>query len=200
MPFSYSRNSIQINSSNVGGGTPGRVLFISPSGLLTDVAGFSFASGTQTVSTINLTGGQILFPAVQNPSANVNAIDDAERGTWTPASNGTATYTKQSGSYVKIGQFVHTEFDLDINAIGTGDPTRVFGFPFTNSARTSPGVLAYFANIATASSWVGIYLTTGATSANFTNTVVAAATATNVPAIHANGSTVTGALDYRASA
>jgi hypothetical protein len=36
-------------------------------------------------STVSLTGGQIAFPATQIPSANVNTLDDYEKGTFTPS-------------------------------------------------------------------------------------------------------------------
>ncbi|MNS28870.1 hypothetical protein D3C72_608580 [compost metagenome] len=69
---------------------------------------------TATVSTsINLTGGQIAFPAVQVPSANANTLDDYEEGTFTPTITfGTpgdlnVVYSVQTGTYTKIGRLVH---------------------------------------------------------------------------------------------
>jgi hypothetical protein len=66
-------------------------------------------TGQATIPTINLTGGQITFPATQSASADANTLDDYEEGTWTPTltgSSGSATYFVQSGTYTKIGNMV----------------------------------------------------------------------------------------------
>jgi hypothetical protein len=60
---------------------------------------------------ITANGGQIKFPATQNPSADANTFDDYEEGTFTPtllfggASVGIA-YSVQEGFYTKIGNMV----------------------------------------------------------------------------------------------
>jgi len=90
--------------------------------------------GTPTVSSqINLTSGQIAFPATQVPSAGANVLDDYEEGTWTPSLGGTTTYTTQQGSYTKIGNLVFIRARLVINSIGTGDTYTIFGMPFAAS-------------------------------------------------------------------
>ncbi len=97
-------------------------------------SGLTF-SGQQTIPTINLTGGQITFPATAVPSANANTLDDYEEGTWTPAlAPVTGTITSQSvfGSYIKIGNQVTLTFKAiitggTVTAIGT-----IGGFPFTS--------------------------------------------------------------------
>lgn len=59
---------------------------------------------------VSVEGGQVVFPAVQNASANVNTLDDYEEGSWTPtiisSGGGTPTYTTQVGRYVKVGRLV----------------------------------------------------------------------------------------------
>jgi hypothetical protein len=62
-----------------------------------------------TIPTINLTGGQITFPATQSASADANTLDDYEEGTWTPNQGSGLTVVgafSSSGSYTKIGRQV----------------------------------------------------------------------------------------------
>lgn len=87
-------------------------------------------------------GGQIKFPAAQNPSADANTLDDYEEGTWTPSIGGTATYTTQQGFYTKIGNLVCQSFNLRINVLGTGSTTTITGMPFT-PAHPSNGAANY---------------------------------------------------------
>lgn len=104
-------------------------------------------SGTPS---INLTGGQIAFPATQNPSANVNTLDDYEEGTWTPSIGGTATYANQTGTYTKIGNRVYIEGRLSITLVGTGSTTVVSGLPFSVGSSESIGPVEVFSGGATA--------------------------------------------------
>lgn len=99
----------------------------------------------QTFSTgINLSGGQIIFPATQVPSAGVNTLDDYEEGTFTPTLADTSldgtgemqTYTDQAGFYTKIGNRVLFNLYLHGNSIGTlssSEPAYIMGLPFTSS-------------------------------------------------------------------
>ena len=88
---------------------------------------------------IGLFGGQIKFPATQNPSADANTLDDYEEGTFTPTafgagSAGTTTYTTQAGTYTKIGRQVTLTFAINYTALtGTGE-LRYGNFPFTSGA------------------------------------------------------------------
>jgi hypothetical protein len=55
-----------------------------------------------TTPIIDLTGGQVKFPAIVDPSANVNTLDDYEEGEWTPViefggASVDMTYTIQAG-------------------------------------------------------------------------------------------------------
>lgn len=70
-------------------------------------------------------------------SADANALDDYEEGTWSPqvtqGVSGTATYANQYGWYTKIGRLVTLYFYLRFASTGnTGDNTRfrVGNFPF----------------------------------------------------------------------
>lgn len=81
-----------------------------------------------------ITGGQIAFPATQNPSSNANTLDDYEEGTWTPvitASAGTFTSVAGSGTYTKIGRAVHITVSINITTLGTAAGGLIFTSPFT---------------------------------------------------------------------
>jgi len=93
-----------------------------------------------TTPIIDLTGGQIAFPAVQAASAGVNTLDDYEEGTFTPTiSFGDAAvsvaYSVQQGKYTKIGDLVTATIHLEItnNGSSTGI-VKILGLPFTNNA------------------------------------------------------------------
>lgn len=70
-------------------------------------------SAQQTLSSaLNLTSGQIAFPATQVPSANANTLDDYEEGTFTPAvsfvtpGNLATAFSAQQGAYTRVGNRV----------------------------------------------------------------------------------------------
>ncbi len=81
-------------------------------------------TGQATIPTIDLTGGQIAFPATAVPSADPNTLDDYEEGGFTlgmfDASGGgnEATYTVHAGKYVKIGKCVHFIIVMEIAGVG----------------------------------------------------------------------------------
>lgn len=135
--------------------------------------------------------GQIKFPATQNPSVDVNTLDDYEEGVWTPSIGGTATYTLRVGTYTKVGRLVTIFCDMTINVIGTGSATTLSGLPFTSNATVAAALyLGYFSSIATAVVWLGAYIDVNATSVNFTDLTVAAVSANTVPTIFQNGTRI----------
>jgi hypothetical protein len=83
-------------------------------------------------------GAGISFPASQSASTDPNTLDDYEEGTWTPTyycdtTAGTTTYTRQYGSYTKIGNRVFVECDVVWSGqTGTGSGL-IGGLPFTSS-------------------------------------------------------------------
>jgi hypothetical protein len=94
------------------------------------------------------TGTGITFPATQSASSDANTLDDYEEGTWTPSLGGTATYTTQSGSYIKIGRMVTVKGTFAVLLIGTGSNNSISGLPFTcNSLYGLP--VGYFDTINT---------------------------------------------------
>lgn len=108
-------------------------------GILELVAGS--AGYLSTFGRINLDAGQITFPATQNPSSDVNTLDDYEEGTFTPTVSFPTpptglTYSVQSGTYVKIGQFCIALIRVTLTNRGTGGVglLSLTGLPFTASA------------------------------------------------------------------
>ncbi len=101
-------------------------------------------TGQQTIPTINLTGGQITFPATQVPSANANTLDDYEEGTWTPTFvNWTATtgWSFLTARYVKIGQLVYIAVEISPGSVSLSCPANqafLSNLPFTVSQPHSP--------------------------------------------------------------
>ncbi len=100
-------------------------------------------TGIVTAPTINLTGGQIAFPAAAVPSGDPNTIDDYEEGTFGGSgANGilvSVVGTITCGvtflcSYEKIGSFIHTAGQLTVSGLAgqSGDTTILL--PFTLKA------------------------------------------------------------------
>lgn len=118
---------------------------------LTDIAGLTPAAGAVMIgngsnwtadTTPTLTGlltvnGQIAFPATQNPSADVNTLDDFEENTFASVASssvGTLTSASCGVSYQKIGKWVHGLFEFQIVTVGTGAGELQFTLPFTAAA------------------------------------------------------------------
>jgi hypothetical protein len=105
------------------------------------VAGIKTFSSNPVVS-----GGAIQFPATQVPSADANALDDYEKGTFTPsfsATGATFSYSFQNGRYTKIGRLVVFSVDIGLNTSGntlTANPLTITGLPFTAGASNGAGV------------------------------------------------------------
>jgi hypothetical protein len=90
-----------------------------------------------TIPTINLTGGQITFPATAVPSADANTLDDYEEGTFTPiyvqsSTNPTVSYTGTAGFYRKIGSIVYVSGRISTTSVAGGSGSVfIGGLPFT---------------------------------------------------------------------
>jgi hypothetical protein len=100
-------------------------------------------TGQATIPTINLTGGQITFPATAVPSADANTLDDYEEGTWTPTItfNGLGvgvTYTTQVGKYTKIGNLVNASCYIYLSSKGSSTGgVSVNNLPFTTNTTSN---------------------------------------------------------------
>jgi hypothetical protein len=92
-------------------------------------------TGQAVIPSINLTSGQIVFPATQNPSAGANTLDDYEEGTFTPTISlgvGSITYSSQQGKYTKIGNVVFVRIRIALSAgTASGSHLTIAGLPFT---------------------------------------------------------------------
>ena len=93
--------------------------------------------------TINLTGGQIAFPATAVPSADPNTLDDYEEGEFTvtmvASSSGTITVNTSNNTmaYTKNGRDVKIQGLIIMSGVSSpiGVPT-IEGLPFTSMAST----------------------------------------------------------------
>jgi hypothetical protein len=97
-------------------------------------------TGLVTAPTINLTGGQIEFPATAVPDANVNTLDDYEEGTWTPTvtfatpGNLSVSYSENLGNYTKIGRIWIINFIIITSSFTHTTASGAFyiaGLPFS---------------------------------------------------------------------
>lgn len=85
---------------------------------------------------VDLTGGQIKFPATQSASSDPNTLDDYEEGTFTPTlygfvTAGSGTYDFRNGFYTKIGNLVFFNLNFYCTShTGTGGMS-ISGLPFT---------------------------------------------------------------------
>jgi len=152
--------------------------------------------GNATPST---SGAGITFPATQSASTDANTLDDYEEGTWTPSVGGSATYTIQVGTYVKIGKLVIAHFDMQINSIGSGSATTISGLPFTagGSNQGNPASIGYWTSLAT--NIYSLMLRVDSASTSIVNQIqnTFSGTPTAGAGIYGNSARVTGAAIYQ---
>uniref|UniRef100_A0A6H1ZYV4 Uncharacterized protein n=1 Tax=viral metagenome TaxID=1070528 RepID=A0A6H1ZYV4_9ZZZZ len=106
-----------------------------------------------TTPIIDLTGGQIAFPAAQAASADANTLDDYEEETWTLTltcgTSGTVTLNASynTGYYTKIGNRVFIHGIMIVASVSSPVGTLLMSLPFTsNSVANCQGALAVSAN------------------------------------------------------
>lgn len=90
-----------------------------------------------TLTALTLSNGQLVFPAVQVPSAGANTLDDYEEGTYTPtvtASVGTFTTVSATGVYTKIGRVCWYTVIIVITTNGTAAGLVRATLPFTSTS------------------------------------------------------------------
>jgi len=152
-------------------------------------------------ATPSASGSGITFPATQSASTNANTLDDYEEGTWTAGVGGNATYTIQTGTYIKIGQSVTAWFDIQIDTLGTGDATNVSVLPFAAnaSAPIQSGTCGYFANSATNIVSMFPRLSANGTTIVLASLTGAAATVTG-SALFTSGTRIIVSMTYQANA
>ena len=149
------------------------------------VTGTAIASTSVGVGNTTPSGGGagIAFPATQSASTDANTLDDYEEGTWTPNVSGNATYSLQSGTYVKVGRLVTVRCQMQINVIGTGSSTTISGLPFTAATSETPISVGYFYTLATSVGFIGGYVNNLASSVSFVSTTSNQTNCTNNPNI-----------------
>ena len=89
---------------------------------------YDMAFGTNDTERMRiLAGGGLTF---NGDTAAANALDDYEEGNWTPVSI-IGTASSQSGTYTRIGRFVHCEGSLTFPSQTNSGHVTVGGLPFT---------------------------------------------------------------------
>ena len=130
-----SNTAGSVNSNNIADGAVGTAEIASSVTLTTPTLTSPTVTGQATIPTIDLTGGQITFPATAVPSSNANTLDDYEEGTWTPTyvfsgGNGTANFSLSAATYTKIGNIVLLNLYFNFTkGTASGDFT-ITGVPF----------------------------------------------------------------------
>jgi len=147
-----------MSSVVISGDTSGAITVAAPSVAGTNTITLPAATGTvaltsaptftgqATIPTINLTGGQITFPATQNSSSDANTLDDYEEGTFTPTvSTGVTspTYSNQIGYYTKIGNIVYCHIFITVNGTLNGSNFQISGLPFSVYTDADGGYWSY---------------------------------------------------------
>lgn len=110
------------------------------------------------------TGGQIAFPAIQNPSADANTLDDYEEGLFTPVMEGltgagTPSYATQNGVYTKVGRLVTVNVHIVATLTGVTGQLCIKGFPFGNGTGVvgrAPIVFPFWSGLTLPADAIGI--------------------------------------------
>ena len=141
-----------------------------------------------------------------NDTAQANALDDYEEGTWTPSIEGSSgssgqSYTFRNGKYTKVGRVVTASFSVQLSNKGTlsGINAVISGLPFTvqNTTAAGAGSVSYFGNTSSAVSSMMLNARQNYAHA-FLNYVTAAGqtTATNDISIISNTTRIDGVFTY----
>ena len=97
-------------------------------------------TGQATIPTINLTGGQITFPATQSASTDANTLDDYEEGTWSGSLTGVnlTGLSLASAKYTKVGRLVTLTAAVSCTVTSSNVLTYVtiVGYPFAPTNET----------------------------------------------------------------
>lgn len=112
------------------------------------------ATDTPTFAGLDLTDGQITFPAVAVPSAGATVLDDYREVSFTPAlafggATTGITYGNQLGRAVKIGGLVWTIAAITLTSKGTATgAATITGYPFSALFTQTPAYMAAFSSMA----------------------------------------------------
>lgn len=135
----------------------------------------AFTAGNSFAGIIDLLSGQLHFPATQNPSTNVNTLDDYEEGTFTmiDASGAGLVLTNViTAQYLKVGQLVFATGGVQYPVTASGLAAQIGGLPFVSS----PGGAQYAAPVLFSTVGVGLMglLGQNATAVQYFNELTAA--------------------------
>jgi hypothetical protein len=78
--------------------------------------------------TVNVTGGQVAFPATQAASADANTLDDYEEGTYTGTLTGVSGSVTTTVRYTKIGNQITLNID-DMSGTSNATTKTLTGMP-----------------------------------------------------------------------
>lgn len=123
-------------------------------------------TGVVTAPTIDLTGGQIAFPAAAVPSADPNTIDDYEKGFYTPVitgstSGGFGLAASQFYYYTKIGNVVTLFGSIHITSEAACVGTIQVSLPFPTNAAGDLTLPCYLINTGGTNVNPGLYCGVG---------------------------------------
>jgi hypothetical protein len=109
-----------------------------------DRAQLDLSRGATAMSLPGNNIGGLLFPATASGSADVNALDDYEEGTWTPTLSGGANCTSlvaTTATYTKVGRQVTVQMKGTFSVTaGTTITSLVATLPFTQGAVDDPAL------------------------------------------------------------
>jgi hypothetical protein len=117
--------------------------------------------GTSLVSTF---GATLIDDADATTALATLGAPAISSGTWTPGVGGTATYTTQAGTWVKIGNMVYVRCELLINAIGSGSTDTITGTGLPNNAAAGADsglTVTDFSSLASSVYWIGARINAG---------------------------------------
>lgn len=148
----------------------------------------------------------VKFPAAQASSSDVNTLDDYEEGTFLPglfsSDGGRGIPTTATGRYVKIGQFVHCQYDYVMN--GASWPSGYLyldGFPYQpiNDNVVSSGATTLFGGLAVPLITVTLHMYSGTAYGhfNYKDKASLANDGALIASYVAPAFTITGAVSYR---
>lgn len=122
-------------------------------------------------------------------------------GTWTPSLGGNATYTIQSGNYIKVGKLVTLRAKLIVNVIGSGSTTTVSGLPFpvdstTNSVQFA-GSVGYFSGLSSPVVSIVPVVLNNTNTITFSTLAAAAATMSASAGVFTSGTRIDFSITYQ---
>lgn len=121
---------------------------------------------------------------------------DVENGVWTPTLGGTSTYTTQTGKFVRNGNTVTVSFDVQVNALGTGNTSQLYGLPYSCGSLTCAGEIGYFNSLALSVYSLNARVDGGNNWITFSGLTAAATGVAGSLAIFGNTTRIIGTLSY----